>query len=106
MSHEVMPFVVDTLVLICKPSCWRWRENNGMPFCGRVDYERRTILINRSIHRRKSLNLLDTFIHEDVHRLYPTMSEEGVWKHTGEVLGSINRKTKALLRRHYLSRLQ
>ena len=102
-----MPLVVDTLVRICRPSRWKWRENNTMPFCGQVDYERRTILINRSIHRRKSLNLLDTFIHEDVASLLPIYERgERLWKHTAEILGSINRKTKAILRRHYLSRLQ
>src|SRR5262245_65715000 len=50
---------------------WRWVVDNRMRDYGAIDYCRRVIRINREIHKRERELLIDTLLHEELHRLFP-----------------------------------
>jgi hypothetical protein len=57
---------------------WRWIVDDRMRNYGDIDFERRIIRINRAMHRREGELLIDTLFHEELHRMFPLLSERAI----------------------------
>ena len=45
---------------------------------GDIDYNRRVIRINRSLHKQEGELLIDTLFHEELHRMFPQLGERAI----------------------------
>jgi hypothetical protein len=72
-SIDIRSIVVDR-----RGKRWRWVVDDRMRDYGDIDYDRRTIRINRAMHTRNRESLIDTLFHEELHRLLPYLGERAV----------------------------
>lgn len=87
---------------------WQYKNDPKLKAYGETDYDKRTIRINKQRHKKKfkrtnpnkdgSENLLDTIIHEDLHRKHPNMREKNVKKLAKAMKSKMSKKQKA---KHY-----
>lgn len=84
------------------------------PLYGETDYAKKTIKINRATHKTKgdhpswvkknpdgTANLLDTIVHEEMHKQHPKMKEKTVRKLTPKKVKKMSKKLKAKLYSKY-----
>ena len=76
---------------------WRWVVDNRMRDYGAIDYVRRTIRINREMHRRDRESLIDTLFHEELHRLFPYLGERTICAMTRLLLPTLTKRYRAWL---------
>lgn len=89
---------------------WKTVVDNGMRGAyGETDYEKKRIRINKSRHLSKNVkrinrnkdgteNMLDTIVHENMHRKHPAMKEKTVRKRTKTMIKNMSKRSK---RRYY-----
>ena len=80
-----------------KEKSWRWVVDNRMRDYGAIDYVRRTIRINREMHRRDRESLIDTLFHEELHRLFPYLGERTICAMTRLLLPTLTKRYRAWL---------
>jgi hypothetical protein len=78
---------------------WRWIVNDRMRDYGDIDFERRIIRINRVLHLREKEPLIDTLFHEELHRLFPGLSERAICKLTEVLLPTLSSRYRKWLYR-------
>jgi|KBSMisStandDraft_5_1062788.scaffolds.fasta_scaffold1396015_1 hypothetical protein len=76
---------------------WKWVVDNRMRDYGETDYERRVVRINRMLHRKHRVSLLDTLLHEELHVQYPFLSERMVCELTTARLPHLSARDKSRL---------
>lgn len=76
---------------------WRWAIDNRMRDYGEIDYERRIIRINYAMHKRERESLIDTLFHEELHRLFPNLSERAICAMTRVLLPTLSPRYRAWL---------
>jgi hypothetical protein len=64
---------------------------------GETDYERQIVRINRALHRKHGVSLLDTLLHEEFHVQYPFLIERMVCELTSVCLPRLSARDKARL---------
>jgi hypothetical protein len=69
---------------------WRWVVDNRMRDYGDIDYQRRVIRINHTMHKQDGERLIDTLFHEELHRLFPNLGERAVCDLTRTLLPTLN----------------
>jgi hypothetical protein len=76
---------------------WRWVIDDRMRNFGDIDFNRRIIRINRRLHKQEGELLIDTLFHEELHRMFPRLSERAVCLMTKVLLPTLSARY-----RHYL----
>ena len=76
---------------------WKWVVDNRMRDYGETDYERQIVRINRALHRKHRVSLLDTLLHEELHVQYPFLIERMVCELTSVCLPRLSARDKARL---------
>jgi hypothetical protein len=64
---------------------------------GETDFHRRIVRINREMHRRDGELLLDTLFHEELHRMFPYLSERAVCGMTKILLPTLSPRYRSYL---------
>ena len=64
---------------------------------GETDYGRQIVRINRALHRKHGVSLLDTLLHEELHVQYPFLIERMVCELTSVCLPRLTARDKARL---------
>ena len=65
---------------------------------GETDYEKQRIRVNKKKHKKDKELLLDTIVHEEIHKKHPKMKEKNVKKLAASKTKKMSTKTK---KRHY-----
>ena len=76
---------------------WRWIVDNRMRDYGETNFERRVVRINRELHRKDGELLIDTLFHEELHRMFPYLSERAVCGMTKLLLPTLSPRYRARL---------
>lgn len=76
---------------------WRWVVDNNMRNFGEVNYQRRIVRINHARHKEGGESLIDTLFHEELHRLFPTLSERAVCSMTTTLLPTLSARYRSWL---------
>ena len=76
---------------------WRWVVDNRMRDYGDIDFERRIIRINYDLHKREQESLIDTLFHEELHRLFPNLSERAICGMTRVLLPTLSPRYRGWL---------
>jgi hypothetical protein len=76
---------------------WRWIVDNRMRHYGETNFERRVVRINRDLHRKDGELLIDTLFHEELHRMFPYLSERAVCAMTKLLLPTLSPRYRARL---------
>jgi hypothetical protein len=76
---------------------WKWVVDDRMRDYGETDYERQIVRINRALHRKHGVSLLDTLLHEEFHVQYPFLIERMVCELTSVCLARLSARDKARL---------
>lgn len=76
---------------------WRWIVDNRMRDFGDIDFERRIIRINHDLHKKQGESLIDTLFHEELHRMFPTLSERAILAMTKSMLPKLSPQYRAWL---------
>ena len=89
---------------------WKYKTNNKLRGTyGQTDFAKKTIEINKKLHRttknkrgtgfsKKDITLINTMVHEDLHRKHPRMTEKMVRKLTKTKVAIMTPAQKARLR--------
>ena len=78
---------------------WKRKTDNKMKDYGEIDYHRGSIRINKKKSKsygkkHKVAGILDTIVHEEMHRKHPKMTERVVRKKTKKVIKKMSRRVK------------
>ena len=76
---------------------WRWVVDNRMRNYGETNFERRIVRINKDLHRKDGELLIDTLFHEELHRMFPYLSERAVCGMTKLLLPTLSPRYRARL---------
>ena len=76
---------------------WLWVVDNRMRDYGEINYQRRVIRINHAMHKEERGSLIDTLFHEELHRLFPNLSERAICTMTRLLLPTLSRQYRAWL---------
>lgn len=77
---------------------WNYKVNNKLRGSyGEIDYKKRVISINKTLHKKDKEDIIDTITHEEMHRKHPKMHEKTVRKETPKVVSKMSNKSKARL---------
>lgn len=90
---------------------WKYKVNNKLrdksgPYYGFTDYNKKIITINKEIHKKKKSGtsipkkdqtLINTIVHEELHKNHPKMHEKTVMKVTKKKVKSMGEKAKKRL---------
>ncbi len=69
--------------------------DNHMRFFGDIDYEKRKIRLNKSKKKNKKPGeILNTIVHEEMHRRHPSMHEKTIKKETKRQLAKMSKRQK------------
>ena len=86
--------------------------NNKLGYFGDENHKKKVIVINKKIHEKgkkkalfgipkKDATLINTMVHEEMHKDHPKMYENTIRKETGKKLESMTQKQKSRLRSRY-----
>ncbi len=78
---------------------WTYCVDNRIANYGECDLERRIIRINRNRHHRDGEPLIDTIVHEIMHKRFPHLSERAIVQKTTRSVPRLSRRTKQRLYR-------
>ena len=75
---------------------WKRVATDKMRAMGDIDYEKKLIRINKAKARatEKQGEILNTIVHEEMHRLHPKMWEKTIKKETKTKIRSMSQKEK------------
>jgi hypothetical protein len=76
---------------------WRWVVDNRMRDFGETDFQRCIVRINRDLHRKRGELLIDTLFHEELHCMFPYLSERAVCNMTKALLPTLSPRYRARL---------
>jgi hypothetical protein len=76
---------------------WQWIVDDRMRNYGDIDFNRRVIRINRAMHKREGELLIDTLFHEELHRMFPQLSERAVCLMTKVLLPTLSTRYRNYL---------
>ena len=77
---------------------FRFKKNGKMLSDGDIDFDKKIIRINKTRSKKHKGGIIDTIVHEDMHRLHPQMSEKSIRKRTTARIKKMSVKAKARLR--------
>lgn len=78
---------------------WTRKVDNKMRAFGETDLKKKTIRINKKKSKKsKPGEVIDTIVHEEMHRKHPKMKEKTVRKKTKSSVGRMSKKVKS---KHY-----
>lgn len=77
----------------------KWKKykrvvDNKMPWQGEIDEDKKIIKVNKKKSKEKS-SIIDTIVHEELHRKYPKMSEKEIKEMTKEKCKNMSEEEKA-----------
>jgi hypothetical protein len=75
----------------------KWKrvvDNKMRGAYGETNFETQTIRINKTKHTKDNALLIDTIVHEEIHRLHPKMHEKTVRKLAAKKVETMSQKTK------------
>jgi hypothetical protein len=64
---------------------------------GETNFELRVVRINRDLHRKDGELLIDTLFHEELHRMFPYLSERAVCAMTKLLLPTLSPRYRSRL---------
>jgi hypothetical protein len=76
---------------------WHWVVDNKMRMYGEVDPNTFVVRINVAKHKRGRASLIDTLVHEELHILFPRLSETMICAMTDRRPQSMSKPEKARL---------
>lgn len=77
---------------------WKRKVDNKMKDCGETDYDKKTIRVNKKVSKKEMRGgVLDTIVHEEMHKKYPNMKERTVRKKTPKKVAKLYPKAKKKL---------
>ena len=91
-SRDVRSVLVDQ-----EGKRWRWIVDDNMRDYGDINFERRVIRINHAMHREHRELLIDTLFHEELHRLFPILSERAICALTRTLLPTLTTRYRSWL---------
>jgi hypothetical protein len=91
-SRDVRSILVDQ-----EGKRWRWIVDDNMRDYGDINFERRVIRINHAMHREHRELLIDTLFHEELHRLFPNLSERAICALTTTLLPTLSTRYRSWL---------
>jgi hypothetical protein len=90
-----------------KPTTWKYKVDNRMKAFGYTDYDTKTIRVNKKKHEaakknpkyyraysKKELTLVNTVVHEDLHRKHPRMTEKDVRKKAKHIVERMSKSRR------------
>jgi len=77
---------------------FRFKKSSKMRSDGDIDFDKKIIRINETRSKKHKGGIIDTIVHEDMHRLHPRMSEKNIRKKTTARIKRMSIKMKARLR--------
>ena len=77
-----------------KKKSYRYKIANKMKADGEIDYDKKLIRVNKPRSKKHKGGILDTIVHEEMHRLHPRMSEKRVRKKTTVKIKRMRPKSK------------
>ena len=81
-----------------KSKKWKRVTDNKMRWYGDTDENKKIIRINKSKKKNtKPGDIIDTIVHEEMHKIHPKMSEKLVRKKTKISVTKLNKKKKNLI---------
>jgi hypothetical protein len=83
---------------------WLRVVDNKMRWHGDIDDEKKIIRVNKSPSKNKKPGeILNTIVHEEMHKIHPQMYEKNIKKETKHKIGSMRQKEKNKLYNKYAS---
>lgn len=77
---------------------WEYRIDDKLKGAfGETDFSKKRILINRKLHKKRKESIIDTLVHETMHKNHPRMKEKTVRKRTPAVLSRMSERSKRKL---------
>jgi predicted SprT family Zn-dependent metalloprotease len=88
-----------------KSKKFTYKVDNRMKSMGETDFDKHLIRINKTLHKNqkgstimgrklKRGELLDSIVHEEMHRKHPKMHEKTVYKLTPKTTAKMSKKSK------------
>ncbi len=76
--------------------CSRYKRftDNKMRSSGSIDYDKKEIKVNRKKSKNEPGGVLDTMVHEEMHRLHPRRHEKNVKSMTTEQVRNMSKGKK------------
>lgn len=79
-------------------SGWEYRVNNKLRGAfGEADFDKKVIAINKKAHKQKGESVIDTLVHETMHKNHPDMKEKTVRKKTPALVQRMSQRSKQKL---------
>ena len=86
---------------------WKWRVNNKLSNAfGEVDPIKKVVWINLKEHKELDEPLVDTFIHEQLHILFPALDEDEIETATMAVIHFLTAEQLQELEAQYMAKLK
>lgn len=76
---------------------YKYKTDNKMRDSADIDYDKRIIRVNKKKSRNEKGGILDSIVHEEMHRLHPQMHEKTVRKKTTAKIKKMGKKQKSRL---------
>lgn len=73
---------------------WLYRYDDTLGCFGEIDWRKKTIRINRARHKRHHEPIIDTIVHELMHKRFPRLCEETIRRKTARALPRLTPATK------------
>jgi hypothetical protein len=85
---------------------WKWRVNNKLKDAfGEVNPYKKVVSINLNEHERCDEPLVDTFIHEQLHILFPALGEDEIETVTQAVIWFLSAEQLEEIEARYMAKL-
>src|SRR5262249_38670523 len=86
---------------------WKWKVNNKLRNAyGEIDPIKKVVWINLKEHEETDEPLVDTFIHEQPHLLFPDLDEEDVERCTQAIIYFLTAEQLQELEARYMAKLR
>jgi hypothetical protein len=86
---------------------WKWKVNNKLGNAyGEVDPIKKVVWINLKEHEETDEPLVDTFIHEQLHLMFPEADEDDVERMTTAIIYFLSAEQLQELEAHYMAKLK
>jgi hypothetical protein len=83
---------------------WKWRVNNKLKAYGEIDPIKKVVWINVKGHADGE-PLVDTFIHEQLHLMFPEADEEDVERMTTAIIYFLSAEQLQEIEARYMAKL-
>jgi hypothetical protein len=85
---------------------WKWVIDNGIEGFGEVIPRTKTVKINLREHVENDEPIVDTFVHEQLHILFPDMDEDEVARTTTAIMYFLTEKQLTQIENRYMKKLK